>query len=112
MSNKRTDLKRAYKENPPLPGIFKITNKVSGKIYIDKGLNVNGVMNRHEFQLRNGSHNNAELQKDWKAFGADNFAFEVIDTLKPPDDPAVDINRELDELEKIWAGEIKLLYNR
>lgn len=108
---RRSDLKRGYKDNPPLAGIFKITNKVSGKVYVDKGLNVNGVMNRHEFQLRNGSHKNAQLQRDWNTLGAESFAFEVVDTLKPPDDPAVDINNELDELEKVWVGEIKPIYN-
>lgn len=110
MSSKRSDLKRGYKENPPLAGIFKITNKVSGKIYIDKGLNVSGVMNRHKFQLANGSHKNAQLQKDWNSLGAENFAFEVVDTLKPSDDPAVDINNELAELEKAWVGEMGMGY--
>lgn len=108
---RRSDLKRGYKDNPPLAGIFKITNKASGKVYIDKGLNVNGVMNRHEFQLRNGSHKNAQLQKDWNSLGAENFAFEVVDTLKPSDDPAFNMNNELAELEKVWVGEMGTLYN-
>ena len=106
MNNDRSDLKREYKENPPLAGIFKITNKTNGRIYIDKGLNVQGVMNRHEFQLRNGSHKNPELQKDWDQFGAENFIFEVIDHLKPSDDPSIDINNELADLEEIWLNEL------
>ena len=107
MQNKRSDLKRDYKENPPLAGIFKITNKANGKIYIDKGLNVSGIMNRHEFQLKNGSHKNTQLQKDWRGLGAENFTFEVIDRLKPPEDPAVDINSELADLESVWLEELK-----
>ncbi len=106
MHDKRSELKRSYKENPPLAGIFKITNKANGKIYIDKGLNVQGVLNRQEFQLKNGSHKNEELLLDWKKFGPENFTFEVIDNLKPSDNPSFDINTELSDLESVWLNEL------
>ena len=38
MDNK-TALKKAYLQNPPPAGIYQITNKVNGKIFIGKGLN-------------------------------------------------------------------------
>jgi len=106
MNNKKAELKRSYKENPPLAGIFKITNKTNGKIYIDKGLNVRGILNRHEFQLKNGSHKNSELQRDWEKFGAENFTLDIIDHLKPSANPSIDINDELAELESIWLNEL------
>jgi len=106
MNNRKSELKRSYKENPPLAGIFKITNKANGKIYIDKGLNVQGVLNRQQFQLKNGSHKNEQLLTDWKKFGPENFTFEIVDHLKQSDNPSININDELADLESVWLNEL------
>jgi len=81
--DQKAELKRAYKENPPPPGIYKITNKANGKVLVSKGMDVQGKMNGQRAQLRMGAHRNVELQEDWKRFGADQFIFEVIDYLTP-----------------------------
>lgn len=107
MNNNRSEIKRAYKENPPMAGIFKITNKKSGKMYIDKGMNAQGVMNRHEFQLRNGGHSNQGLQSDWEQYGESSFSFEIIDQIKPSNDPSFNMAEELAALETVWLGELK-----
>ena len=100
-------LKRAYKENPPLPGIYRITNKGNGKILIGSGMDVGGRMNSQRAQLRMGSHRNVELQEDWVRFGADQFVFEVIDYLTPSTEPLQDTKRDLEALEGLWIARLK-----
>jgi hypothetical protein len=45
---------------------------------------------------------NLELQQDWQRLGAEQFRFEVLDTLKPRDEPGSDYRSELDDLLQMW----------
>lgn len=56
-------------------GIYKFTNKVTGKIYIGKTNNVFSRLGQH--LVNNCS--NAYLQIDFKNYGLNNFSFEVIE---------------------------------
>ena len=106
MSNK-TELKRQYKENPPPSGIFKITNKANGKIYVGKGVNVRGRLNGQHLQLKWGSHRNRAMQEDWNRFGPDAFSFEVLDYLPSLDGPRQDLEEELTALEQLWMAKLE-----
>ena len=105
--DKKSELKRMYKENPPPAGIYKVTNKINGKIFIGKGLNVQGKMNSLEFQLKQGTlFLNKKLQDDWKQHGEVSFTFEIIDTIEPKDNPQINIMDELNELESLWLKKL------
>ena len=54
-----------------------------------------------------GSHRNPELQQDWNRFGADQFAFEVIDCLEPSADPRQDARSDLAALEQLWLVKLR-----
>ncbi|MDA3793273.1 MAG: GIY-YIG nuclease family protein [Elusimicrobia bacterium] len=101
-------IKREYKETVQPMGIYKITNKVSGKILIGKSKNIPGKINRFKFQLNMGSHMNHELQKDYKEIGENNFLFESLDTLKPKGAPDYDYSEDLKMLEEMWLGQSPL----
>ena len=48
------------------------------------------------------------LQRDWNRLGADAFVFEVLDTLKPPDDqPDYDPTEDLAVLEVLWLERLQ-----
>ena len=105
--DKRKEIIRKYKENPPPAGIFRITNNVNGKILIGKGLNVQGKINSNLAQLKFGGHRNKELQKDWNRYGPEVFSFEVLDYLK---EDAAHPERHADELaalEELWLDKLK-----
>jgi len=95
-------LKREYQEAPKETGIFRITNTANGKIYLGSSLNLHGPLNKHAFMLKMGSHINKALQADWNKCGADAFAFEIVEKVKPSDDPAFNVEDELSLLEQIW----------
>jgi hypothetical protein len=96
------DLKRQYKEAPKEAGIFRITNTANGKIYLGSSLNLHGPLNKHRFVLSIGSHINKALQADWKQFGEAAFVFEIVEKVKPSNDPAFNVEDELELLEQIW----------
>jgi hypothetical protein len=105
MDKKR--LKKEYRETPRQMGVFLIRNIANDKVFLGAGLDLVGTMNRHKFQLTNGSHPNARLQSDWNEVGSRNFAFEIIDQITPLDDPAFDSKAELEFMEKLWLQELQ-----
>ncbi len=103
----RKDLKRAYKERKIPSGVFQIKNAVNGKVLLGSSLNLEGVFNRHRFQLSAGGHPNRALQRDWNMDGPDSFVFEVLEVVQVKDDPNFDLNDELTLLEQIWLEKLQ-----
>lgn len=97
---------RAYKESPRTMGIFEVRNTVSGKRLIGTATDVPAMLNRQRAQLRLGAHPNAQLQADWNTLGPGAFAFEILDVLTPPDDPAYDPRPDLDVLQALWLEKL------
>jgi group I intron endonuclease len=108
----RADLKRAYKETPRQAGIFQIKNIKTGKILLGSSTNLHGPLNKHRFMLSIGKHDNAVLQKDWNQFGADAFVFEILEIVKPADDPIFNLDDELTLLEQIWIEKLQPMGGR
>jgi len=103
----RQEIKREYKERRKTAGVFQVKNLKTGKVLLGSSLNLEGVFNRHKFELRMGSHRNAELQKDWNELGPDSFVFEVLEEVKVRDVPYFDVNDELTLLEQIWIENLQ-----
>jgi hypothetical protein len=76
-------LLREYKETPLPMGIFQIKNNATGKLLLLKALNLPGIINRHQLELRRGMHRNRQLQQDWNQYGETAFSFDILATLKP-----------------------------
>lgn len=61
-------------------GIYIITNKVTGKLYIGESLDIyRRWHDEHIPQLRKNRHYNKELQKDFNKYGEENFIFEILE---------------------------------
>lgn len=59
-------------------GIYKIENKVNGKVYIGQSVNIENRWKSHIRELNNGIHCNRHLLGSWKKYGQDNFEFKTI----------------------------------
>jgi hypothetical protein len=104
----KKELKNQYKQNQPRMGVFQIKNLESGKIFIGRGINVQGKLNSAKFQLKQGSHPVRELQNDYKKLGADKFSFDVLDYLDPKkDDLNYDYTDDLKLLEQMWLEKLQ-----
>jgi hypothetical protein len=104
----RKALIRQYKETPRTAGVFRVRNLVHDRSLIGVSKDVPSALNRERAQLRTGTHMNRPLQADWNALGAEAFAFEILDTLKPPvDKPDWNPDEDLPLLEQMWLDKLE-----
>lgn len=103
----KKDLKREYVETPRPMGVFQVRNLTNEKVFISSTLNLDGIFNRFEFQLKMDGHPNKKLQADWNALGAENFAFEILEELPPRENPGYDYKQDLEVLEDLWLEKLE-----
>jgi group I intron endonuclease len=103
----RAEMRRAYKETPRQAGIFQIKNTKTGKVLLGSSTNLLGPLNKHRFILSISRHDNAALQNDWNQYGPDAFSFEILEIVKPSDDPSFCLEDELTLLEQIWLEKLQ-----
>ena len=105
--NNRKELQREYRERVKPSGVYQVRNLANGKVLLGSSLNLEGLLNRNRFTLRNNSHTNKELQKDWNELGPDQFVFEILEVVQVKDDPSFDLKDELTLLEQIWLEKLQ-----
>ncbi|MFB0842248.1 GIY-YIG nuclease family protein [Paenibacillus oleatilyticus] len=103
--SKRKELLEEFKQIKTYMGIIQITNKVSGKIYVDSYPNLKNKWMTIKMQLDMGRFANLELQKDWKELGAEAFTYEVLEEQKTDD--VTDMKWELKMMEKPWLEKLQ-----
>ena len=103
----RKALIREYKERPRQIGIYRVHNLHDDRSLVGSSRDLPSILNRHRAQLRIGAHHNRALQRDWNALGADAFAFEVLDTLEPREEPNWDPGDDLAVLERLWLERLE-----
>lgn len=89
------------KRNPlSKPGIYRITSKSDGKVYVGQAKKVWLRWTLHLSDLRRKVHKNSDLQADWDRLGPDNFIWELA--AEPPVGwTAADLTRmEIEEMQK------------
>lgn len=62
-------------------GIYKIENKVNGKVYIGQSINIEERWRTHRNMLRRDDHYNKHFQNSWNKYGEENFDFSVIENV-------------------------------
>ncbi|MBN8688225.1 MAG: GIY-YIG nuclease family protein [Chitinophagales bacterium] len=104
----KKELKETYKEMKFRIGVFQIRNTVNNKIYIESSTDLAAIWNRNRFQLNNGLHPNAMLQKEWNEFGQDSFNYEILSEIKQDDNKTVDFHRkEAKQLETMFIEDLQ-----
>lgn len=61
-------------------GIYKIINKINGRIYIGSAKEFKRRWSQHATSLKANKHQNKFLQSDYNKCGAEAFVFEIIET--------------------------------
>ena len=60
------------------PGIYKITNIITGKFYVGSAKNIGERIRRHFWDLRSGNHANKKFQNSYNKHGEHSFLAETI----------------------------------
>jgi group I intron endonuclease len=60
-------------------GIYQIRNKLNGKVYVGRSVNVEKRLSDHRSALRTGSHYSEHMQSAWIKYGEESFEFNVIE---------------------------------
>lgn len=91
-------------DKPSASGIYKITNAISGKIYIGSAFNLKKRFRVHRSLLLRGIHDNDHLQKSFNKYGNDAFTFSIMEYCD---------KTELDEKELQYIGQYygEMCYN-
>ena len=104
----RREMIKEYKNSLQPMGIVQVRNIRNSRVYLTASANTPGTINSIRFQLRMGSFlPSPGLAQDWKEQGEQNFVVEVLDELKPVDDPAYDYRADLKALEAMWLEKLK-----
>ena len=80
------------------PGIYKIKNTKSKKIYVGSSVNVSRRLTHHRCLLNKGRHWNRHLQASWNKYGSDSFQFGALEFCKVED---------LLKMEQKWIDSLK-----
>lgn len=102
----RKEIKEEYKQQKHKMGVYQIKNISNGKIFIGSSLDLIAIWNRQKMQLKFGNHPNTALQQEWKEYGEENFAYEILSELKQDDAKEINYPRELKALEEIYLEEL------
>lgn len=86
--------------------MFPIKNQVNGRVFVAASSNLAGAMARDRTWLGLGSHLNKALQEEWKTFGPEAFTFDVLNVLKPTDEPRNDAEA-LAVLLEVWFDSLQ-----
>lgn len=101
----KKELKYEYKQTLRPMGVYEIRNLVNEKVFLGSSMNLDGIINRHKFELKMRSHTNKDLQKDWNEFGEENFTFEILEEIEQRE--GLDLEKELDFLENLWLEKLQ-----
>jgi hypothetical protein len=106
--NTKKENKNAYRQMKFRAGIFQIKNVKDNKSFINTSSDLDRAFNSDLFQLKLGSHRNAELQSDWNTIGSENFELSILDELKLKE-TATDLEKQADLKELLELHQADLL---
>lgn len=81
-----------------ISGIYKIVNKVNGKLYIGSAVDADSRFYFHKYGLKKGIHHSNHLQKAVNKYGIETFEFVLIEVIENP------TKKLLEERENYWIN--------
>ncbi|WP_106765900.1 GIY-YIG nuclease family protein [Paenibacillus faecalis] len=104
--NRRKELQQMYKEIKIEPGVYAIRNVKNGKTLVVGTPNLK-TMNGKRFELQMGTSYNKTMQQEWNDYGEDAFEFEILEVIKPSEDPFYNLKDAVNEREEHWIMKLQ-----
>ncbi len=70
-----------WKKNECTSGVYTITNKINGKVYVGESYSIEDRWIKHRSALKQERGCNSELLNDWNTYGEEAFEFKIIKKL-------------------------------
>ncbi len=105
--DRRKTLVNEYKERKITGGIYRITNSVNGKYFLDWASNLRAKQNGFKFMVSSGTCFHFKLKGDWDSLGGNVFTFETLETIdKKADQTQEQFIDDLRTLEQMWSDKL------
>lgn len=96
-----------YKEKKTSGGVYRITNKESGKSLVKAEVDLQSFQNRFAFSQKMGSLLHNKLTKDFQKYGADSFELDFLEeTEMKGAETLPEFKKRLKKMEEQWIGKI------
>ena len=106
-SNSKKEMVTEYKERKVIGGICAIKNTANGKMLLAAVNDLQAYKNRFGFSQSMGGCLHIKLQQDWEEFGADAFAFEILEELvKKETQTTKEFSEDIKILKEIWLEKL------
>lgn len=103
--NKKAAIK-AYKERRAVGGVYSITNTQTGEKHLFSTTDLHGAENRFKLTVQTGSCCVLSMQKEWNAYGAEAFCFEVMESLEQGElQESREFREDVKALLELWQTE-------
>jgi len=83
--DRRKELKRFYKSQPVVGGVYCIRCSGNDRVWIKATKNMTGQRNSFQFSASNGMCPSPEMRTEWCEYGSESFSFTVLEELKKND---------------------------
>ncbi len=103
----KQELREKAKNHKTTMGILLLKNIITGKQFIQGGLNLEALVNKIKFQLNGDLFVNSTLQKDWRELGSESFIFEFVNIIEPEENSYRNYRQEILTLEQTLISEAK-----
>lgn len=97
----RKELLKDYHSHPRPMGLYHIRHRTTGRTYLGRAVNLEGILNSVRLQLSVGTFGCHEPQADFRRHGESAFDIEALETLAPNPEPGVKPEDELLVLEAL-----------
>lgn len=104
----RKEAIKQFKERKSLLGTYAIRCITSGRVWVGVSKNLHATRNGCWFCLRNGSHQDITLQKEWREQGEPTFQYEILESLKEEIHP-LEVDDRLKEMKNRWMARLDAL---
>lgn len=105
--NRRKALSAAYKQCLARGGVYLIRNTASGRYTLGSAPNMQSVRNHFAFAQATNSAPHPILRDDWRVYGPDAFALDVLEELgQRPDQSARSFREDVAVLEQLWREKL------
>ncbi len=102
-ASRRKQLRDGYKSKPAVGAVYAITCTGNGRRYVRATVDIEGIRNRFNFALKIHSAPDPTLQNEWRQYGSEAFALEVLEELTQKEgQTAAEFSEDIETLLQLW----------